>query len=72
MINTEVKNNCGIITLARPEKRNALSPELVLSLKKAFIDFSYNESVKSVILTGEGSSFCAGADLEYLQKLSKC
>jgi len=71
MIKTEIKNNFVIITLARPEKRNALNPELVENLKKAFKKYENSDSVKSVILTGEGSSFCAGADLEYLKQLSE-
>lgn len=70
MIETEIKNNSAIITLTRPEKRNALNPELVQNLKQAFKSIENNDSVKSAILTGEGSAFCAGADLEYLKQLS--
>ena len=70
MIKTEIKNNSVIITLSRPDKRNALNPELVKYLKQAFNNIEKDNSVKSVILTGEGSAFCAGADLEYLKQLS--
>ena len=70
MIKTEIKNNSAIITLSRPDKRNALNPELVKYLKQAFKNIENDNSVKSVILTGEGSAFCAGADLEYLKQLS--
>lgn len=70
MIKSEIKNNTGIITLARPEKRNALNPEMVVNLKKKLSEFGFDENVKSIIITGEGTSFCAGADLEYLQQLS--
>ena len=70
MIKSETKNNTGIIFLARPEKRNALHPDLVKSLKAKLAEFEVNEKIKSVIITGEGNSFCAGADLEYLKMLS--
>jgi len=70
MIRSEIKNNTGIIFLARPEKRNALHPELVESLKIKLFEFEVDENIKSIILTGEGDTFCAGADLEYLKQLS--
>ncbi len=70
MIKYELKNNTGIIILSRPEKRNALNPELVNSLEIQLNECEKDDSVKSIIITGEGSSFCAGADLEYLKKLS--
>ncbi len=70
MIKSEIKNNIAIITLNRPEKRNALHPFLVEQLKNKLVDFEKDDSVKSLIITGEGNTFCSGADLEYLQKIS--
>jgi methylglutaconyl-CoA hydratase len=70
MIKSEIKNNTAIITLNRPEKRNALHPDLVKSLKIKLMEFESDEDVKSIIITGEGNTFCAGADLEYLKMLS--
>ncbi|MCU0343371.1 MAG: enoyl-CoA hydratase/isomerase family protein [Ignavibacterium sp.] len=70
MIKSEIKNNTAIITLNRPEKRNALHPDLVTQLKTKLIEFEKDENIKSLIITGGGSAFCAGADLEYLQQLS--
>ncbi len=70
MIKSEIKNNTGLIFLARPEKRNALNPTLVKSLKDILIEFKRSDDVKSIIITGEGNSFCAGADLKYLKSLS--
>ena len=58
------------ITMARPEKRNALSPELIDEMSAAFDSGLSDEDVRVIILTGEGNTFCAGADLEYMQKLS--
>lgn len=59
----------GFITLNRPEKRNALSHELVNALKAAFANWEKNDEIRAVILKANGKAFCAGADLAYLQQL---
>ena len=64
-----VKDRIGYITLNRPEKRNALSPELIADLKNAFDRAEADREVKVVVVAANGESFCAGADLAYLQKL---
>lgn len=64
-----VKNRKAYITLNRPEKRNALSAELVTALKEAFDTAAADEKAKVIILKAEGKAFCAGADLAYLQEL---
>ena len=69
MIKTSLNNGTAIITLNRPEKRNALHPKLIELLKEKFEEFKLDINVRVVILTGEGSSFCAGADLQYLNEL---
>ncbi len=61
--------NIAYITLNRPEKRNAFSFELVKELKEAFTTAAEDQTVKIVVLQAEGTAFCAGADLDYLQKL---
>ncbi len=68
-VKTEIKDRLAYITICRTEKRNALNDEVVLELHQSLIDAEKNDSVKIIILTGEGNTFCAGADLEYLQKL---
>ena len=69
LVLTQIKDRIGHITLNRPEKRNALSPELVEELKQSFTSYSSNDQVKVVVLQANGKAFCAGADLAYLQKL---
>lgn len=68
-IECSVKNRIGFVTLNRPEKRNALSFELVTELKTAFTTLENDEHVKIIILNAHGPTFCAGADLTYLQQL---
>ena len=62
-IDYQVENGRARITLNRPEKRNALSIELVEELRDALWEADDDTSVHCVILKGAGSSFCAGYDL---------
>jgi methylglutaconyl-CoA hydratase len=71
LIEYESKARIGYITLNRPEKRNALSPEMVAGLKEAFQKAEVDDAVKIVVLRARGEAFCAGADLGYLQQLQK-
>lgn len=66
---THIENSIGVITLNRPEKRNAIHPEMIRELGDAFLDFERNPEVKVVVLRAEGKAFCAGADLAYLREL---
>jgi methylglutaconyl-CoA hydratase len=53
------------VTLARPAVRNAFNAELIAALREAFEAFAGEaaESQRAVVLAGEGSVFCAGADI---------
>jgi len=51
------------VTLARPERRNAFDAELIAELTDTFK--AVGDDVRTVLLAGEGSSFCAGADVEW-------
>ncbi len=57
------------LTLDRPDKRNALSADLVAALSTALGEAARDESVRVVVLTGAGRAFSAGADLAALQAL---
>jgi methylglutaconyl-CoA hydratase len=52
------------VTLARPERRNALDAELIAALADAFAAVG---DARAVVLAGEGESFCAGADIEWMR-----
>jgi methylglutaconyl-CoA hydratase len=69
LVEYSVKERVGYITLNRPDKRNALSHELIEELKSTFIKAEQDVDVKIVVLNANGESFCAGADLAYLQQL---
>jgi methylglutaconyl-CoA hydratase len=69
MIKTELLNHTAIIKLNRPEKRNALHPEMIKQLLAKLDELENHKDINSVVITGEGNTFCAGADLEHLVNL---
>jgi methylglutaconyl-CoA hydratase len=52
------------VTLARPESRNAFDAALIAELSEAFVDVG---TARAVVLSGDGPSFCAGADVEWMR-----
>ncbi len=69
LIETQITERIGYITLNRPERRNALSYALVSQLKEAFAAWQGDPTIRVVVLRANGPVFCSGADIEYLQKL---
>lgn len=60
----EVRDGAAWITLNRPERRNALSGILVRELYDHLAAANADDAVRSIVLTGAGKGFCAGADLK--------
>jgi methylglutaconyl-CoA hydratase len=56
------------VTLNRPERRNALSGNLMAALEEAFRTLAGAEGVRVVFVRGAGGSFCAGGDLEWMRR----
>lgn len=63
----EKKDGIGIIKINRPEALNALSVEVLTDLNAVVDQANADPEVKVVIITGEGKSFVAGADIKYMQ-----
>jgi trans-feruloyl-CoA hydratase/vanillin synthase len=61
-----VDNKDGVttVTLNRPEKRNAMSPQLHREMYDCLTDLRYDKDTRVIIITGAGESFCAGQDLK--------
>jgi methylglutaconyl-CoA hydratase len=66
-----VEGHVALVTLNRPEKRNALNDELIGGLKEALRDADARGEVRAVLVTGAGADFCSGADLSALGKISE-
>jgi enoyl-CoA hydratase/carnithine racemase len=66
-IKLEKENRVATIRLNRPDALNALSPGLITELTAAVTDAGEDQSIKALVIRGEGRAFCAGADLTYFQ-----
>lgn len=66
-----VDQRIATISINRPDKRNALNPELVKQLIAALLMAAADQGVKVVVLKANGNTFSAGADLAYLQQLQQ-
>jgi methylglutaconyl-CoA hydratase len=66
----DISGNIAHITLNRPEKRNAISAQMIADLQSA-LDAIEKTHARVVILTGAGKAFCAGMDLEMLAAIAK-
>src|SRR5713101_459180 len=60
MLSVERRDAVGILTIDRPERRNALNGELCDQMREALVA---NADARAVVITGAGTAFCAGADL---------
>ncbi len=61
---SEFKDGLLILTMNRPERRNALDPELTLALREATANAAEDPAVRAVLLTGAGGYFCVGGDVK--------
>jgi enoyl-CoA hydratase/carnithine racemase len=62
-IQLAIESGIGIITLNRPEKRNAITDDMRSELIEALENASRDKAVRAVVLTGNGKGFCAGGDV---------
>ena len=70
-VTVKINHPSSTIVLNRPDKRNALSRQMLTDIAQALDDLHQERKVRAVILTGAGSAFCAGMDLAEMQETSK-
>jgi methylglutaconyl-CoA hydratase len=61
------EGSVATVALAHPESHNALNAALIEEVTRCFEELAVEDSVRAVVLTGEGQSFCAGADIGYMR-----
>lgn len=66
-IQTRHEDSVGWITFNRPDIHNAFNSTVISELSAAFTDMEKDSTVRVVVLTGAGKSFCAGADLNWMR-----
>ena len=69
----ELRQDQGIsqIYLNRPEKYNALNLEMVTELAMSLVKLAKDDSIRGVLITGNGKAFCAGGDLKWAMEFSE-
>ncbi|MEZ4846191.1 MAG: enoyl-CoA hydratase-related protein [Bdellovibrionota bacterium] len=70
-IKTNLSNRVFTITLSRSEVMNALNPEMIKEITKAFQSASKDKKVRVIVVDAEGAIFCAGADLNWMKNSIK-
>lgn len=63
-VNFAITDHVAIITINRPEVRNAVDRDTAVAIASALDDAERNDDVRSIVLTGAGTTFCAGMDLK--------
>jgi methylglutaconyl-CoA hydratase len=71
IVHYDVSGGLARIMLNRPDKRNALSPELIAALTDAFRQSAKDQAVRVVVVTGAGQDFCSGMDLASLDRTAE-
>ena len=62
-LSLDIQNHVALLTLQRPEKMNAMGPQLVHELIDVLQTTRNDDNVKAMVITGAGRGFCAGADV---------
>ena len=69
-LTVDVRESVGLVALARPEVHNAFDEMLIAELTRALRALDGDETVRAVVLLGDGKSFCAGADLNWMKRMA--
>ena len=66
-LETELVGHVLVLTMNRPEAKNALSPDMLAGIADAWDRIDSDDAIRCAILTGAGGVFCAGADLKAMR-----
>lgn len=69
LVTISIKNRIADVRLNRPDRYNALSPEMFEAIVKAGKSIEVNRSIRAVVLSGVGKGFCAGLDFEEFRQM---
>jgi enoyl-CoA hydratase len=67
-VHVEIEHSVQIVTIDRPERRNAVDQATATELLDAFEAFAADDDLRVAILTGANGTFCAGADLKAISE----
>jgi len=69
-LDVDLRNNIALVALNRPDLHNAFNETLIAELTTVLSALDSDASVRAVVVTGHGKSFCAGADLNWMKKMA--
>jgi len=69
-LTVDVRESVALVALARPEVHNAFDETLIAELTRALQALDADVAIRAVVLLGQGRSFCAGADLNWMRKMA--
>ena len=69
-LDVDLRNNIALVALNRPDLHNAFNETLIAELTTVLSTLDSDASVRAVVVTGHGKSFCAGADLNWMKKMA--
>ena len=69
-VSVQTKDGITRVVLNRPDVKNAFDPEMIQELTQTFVQISSDADCRVVVLSGEGTSFCAGADLNWMKSMA--
>jgi methylglutaconyl-CoA hydratase len=70
-LNITVTHRVGLVWMTRAEVRNAFNETTIAELTDAFRTLGADPGVRAIVLAAEGPAFCAGADLEWMRRMSQ-
>jgi|SRR6185369_16862954 len=69
MLKLDIHKNVAFVLLNRPDVHNAFNDDLVKQVTDAFAELGRRDEVRAIVLAGNGKSFCAGADLNWMKRM---
>jgi methylglutaconyl-CoA hydratase len=70
-VEVKIEERCAWVSLARPDRRNAVDRHMVAALRDVFDDMAHRDDVDALVLRGLGPSFCAGGDIAEFRELAE-
>ena len=66
-INIDIEESVAYLILSRPKVRNALNLKMIAEITEAFATLNLSDTIRIIVIKGDGTSFSAGGDLEWMR-----
>lgn len=69
-LEVSIAHRVAVVWMAREKVRNAFNETMIAELQQTFVQLSRDDGVRAIVLAGKGPAFCAGADLDWMRRMS--